>query len=147
MKLRLAKEGLSPGCGGAALAEALNRGDVEAAAECFCADARLVTPDATAVHGREGIRLLLVQLVAVQTRIRVERSEAAYGFGSAVVTERWSVTSRGAEGRELRRTLEPLLVLRLVDERWKLAIAEPWRPSGKLIPPGRSGAAGPSREG
>jgi ketosteroid isomerase-like protein len=145
MNVTLAKEGLSQGCGGAALAEALNRGELEAAAECFCVDARLVTPDATTVHGREGICQLLAQLIAVETHVVVERSEAARGLASAVVSERWRVISRGAEGRELRRMLCPLLVLRRVEDRWKLSIAEPWHPSGRLIPPDRPAPTGAAR--
>jgi ketosteroid isomerase-like protein len=147
MKATGTKDGLSAACGGAALAEALNRGDLEAAADCFCADARLVTPDATTVCGREGISLLLAQLVAVETRVIVERSEAARGLDSALVSERWTVSSRGAEGRELRRTLSPLLVLRRLEERWKLSIAEPWRTPGALPSPGRRAATPRTRSG
>jgi hypothetical protein len=42
-------------------ARALSRGNLAAALGCFAEDGCLLTPDATAVHGRERIRPLLLQ--------------------------------------------------------------------------------------
>ncbi|HEX5929430.1 MAG TPA: nuclear transport factor 2 family protein [Solirubrobacterales bacterium] len=112
---------------GAPLARALSRGDVDAAAACFARDGCLVSPDATAVHGRERVRPLLAQLVARRTEIEVELSNVV-GEGEVIVAnERWRVRSgNGAGGRKIEQRLHPTLVLRRAEGEWRLAIAAPW---------------------
>lgn len=108
-------------------ARALSVGDLEGATACFARDGCLITPDATAVHGRERIRSLLAQLVARRTEIEVELSYVI-GAGEVVLaSERWRVCSgAGAEAPRIEQTLNPTLVLRQIEGEWKLAIAAPW---------------------
>jgi ketosteroid isomerase-like protein len=125
--------------GGRPLAAALSARDLDAATACFAVDGCLLTPDATAIHGRDGIRAVLAQLIDPGIEVAVELSTAISGAGVVLVSERWSVRSRGPEGRGMRQTLEPLLVLRCIESRWKLVIAEPWRSRGIPLPPAARG--------
>ncbi len=111
----------------ASFAGALSLGDVGSAAACFAQDGCLVTPDATAVHGRDRIRPLLAQLVARRIEIEVELSNTV-GAGEVVVAnERWRVRSgNGMRASRIEQVLYPTLVLRRIEEEWKLAIAAPW---------------------
>jgi ketosteroid isomerase-like protein len=109
-----------------AFAASLSRGDLDAAARCFTKDACLLTPDATAVRGREEIRPILHQLIVVDFRIEVQESAVALAGEVALGTERWLVTSAGSEGSLFTRTLNPTLVLRCLEGTWKLAVAMPW---------------------
>lgn len=107
---------------------ALNLGDLDSAIACFARDGCLITPDATAVHGREGIRPLLAQLVARRTTVEVELSNFVEAGEVLLASERWRVRS-GAGGKTptIEQTLSPALVLRRVEGEWKLAILAPWR--------------------
>lgn len=107
------------------LAEALSRGDLAAAVDCFALDACLITPDMTAVHGREQIQPLLSQLIASGIAVQIEARSMVGGGGVVIVRERWRVGSAGAAERFVR-TLHPTFVLRPVGKRWKLALAAPW---------------------
>jgi uncharacterized protein (TIGR02246 family) len=110
-----------------ALAESISRGDLEAAAHCFAKDACLVTPDATAVRGREEIRPILHQLIASGSQIEVQESSIVLAGEVALGTERWLVTTPGSEGRSFTRSLTPTMVLRRLEGVWKLAVAVPWQ--------------------
>jgi ketosteroid isomerase-like protein len=109
-----------------AFAASVTRGDLEAAARCFAKDACLVTPDATTVRGREGIRLILRQLIASGSRIEVQESSMLLAGEIAFGAERWLVATPGSEGKPFTRALTPTLVLRRLEGAWKLAVAIPW---------------------
>jgi uncharacterized protein (TIGR02246 family) len=109
-----------------AFAASINRGDLNAAAYCFAKDACLVTPDATAVRGRDEIRPILHQLIVLESQIEVQESSVLLGGEVALGTERWTVTSPGSEGGSFTRALTPMVVLRQLEGVWKLAVALPW---------------------
>jgi uncharacterized protein (TIGR02246 family) len=109
-----------------ALAASISRGDLDAAAHCFTKDACLITPDSTAVRGREEIKPILHQLIAAGSHIEVQESSIVLAGEVALVTERWQVTSAGLEGAPFTRTLSPTMVMRQVEGVWKLAVAMPW---------------------
>ncbi len=109
-----------------ALAASISRGDLEGAASCFAKDACLLTPDATAVRGREEIKPILHQLIVVGSRIEVQESSIVLAGEVALGSERWLVTSAGSEGAPFTRTLTPTIVLRRIEDVWKLAVAMPW---------------------
>ena len=84
-------------------AGAISAGDLDAATACFARDGCLITPDATAIYGRERIRPVLLQLIARRTEITVELSHRV-GSGEVVLAhERWRVRSGGLEDRGWRR--------------------------------------------
>lgn len=106
---------------------ALSIGDLDAATACFARDACLITPDATAVHGRERVRSLLAQLVARRTEIKVELSNVVRAGEVVLANERWRVRSGvGDEAPQIEQRLDPILVLHRIEAEWKLAIAAPW---------------------
>jgi ketosteroid isomerase-like protein len=109
-----------------ALANAISRGDLDSAARCFAKDACLITPDATAVRGREEIKPILHQLIVVGSQIEVQESSIVLAGEVALGSERWLVTSAGSEGSPFTRTLTPTVVLRQIEEVWKVAVAMPW---------------------
>ncbi|HXQ88616.1 MAG TPA: DUF4440 domain-containing protein, partial [Solirubrobacterales bacterium] len=93
---------------------------------CFAKDACLLTPDATVIRGREEIRPILRQMIAVGSRIEVQESSVVLAGEVALGTERWVLTSPGSEGEPFSQTLTPTMVLRQVEGVWKLAVAMPW---------------------
>lgn len=107
-------------------AEALSAGDLDAAADCFARDGCLVTPDATAIYGRERIREVLAQMVRRRTEIRVELS-SSIGVGEVVLLQqRWRIRSGDRPGECFDQKSDAILVVRQIEEAWKLAIAAPW---------------------
>jgi ketosteroid isomerase-like protein len=109
-----------------AFAASISRGDLDAAAHCFAKDACLVTPDATAVRGRDEIRPILHQLIVLDSQIEVQESSILAAGEVVLGTERWLITSPGSEGTPFTRVLTPMLVLRELEDVWKLAVALPW---------------------
>ena len=114
-----------------AFVHALNSGDLNRATACFARDACLITPDATAVYGRDRIRPVLTQLIARHTEIAVESSTVLTAGDVALAHEHWAVRSNGVEGSRLEQIFSAMLALRHIEERWKLAIVAPW---GSLSP-------------
>jgi ketosteroid isomerase-like protein len=115
-----------PARAGLRLARALSLGDLETAAACFLRDGCLITPDATAIHGRDWIRPLLAQLVARRIEIEVEFSNAIRAGGLLLAYERWQVHSGGINCPRITQAWSPTLVLRQTEEDWRVAIAAPW---------------------
>jgi ketosteroid isomerase-like protein len=109
-----------------AFAQAINASDLEAATSCFAKDACLITPDATAIRGREEIRPILAQLIARGTRIEVRASSVLLAGEVALGSERWTIRSAGAEGMVFEQSSSPVVAARFVEGAWKLAIAAPW---------------------
>lgn len=111
---------------GLLLAQALSLGDLESASACFARDGCLITPDATAIHGRDRIRPVLAQLVARRIEIEVELSNAIRAGGVVLAYERWKVHSPGIDCSRVTQTWNPTLVLRQTEEDWRLGVAAPW---------------------
>jgi len=105
---------------------ALNRGDLQSAIACFARDACLITPDATAIHGRDQIRSLLAQMVIRQTEIRVESTSAIGAGGVILAQELWRVRAGAPESARIEQNLDATLVLGLIEAEWKLTIVAPW---------------------
>jgi ketosteroid isomerase-like protein len=107
-------------------AQALSSGDLDAATACFARDGCLVTPDATAIYGRGRIREVLAQMISRRTEIRVELS-SSIGLGEVVLLhQRWQIRSSDRSGERLEQTSDAILVVRQIEEAWKLSIAAPW---------------------
>lgn len=117
-----------PGPGRACLSfpQAVSAGDLDAAAECFARDGCLITPDATAIHGRESIRRVLAQMIVRRTEIEVELSTAVGAGEVVLIHQRWRIRSgEQADGR-LEQIADAIMILRRVEGTWKLSIAAPW---------------------
>ena len=106
-------------------ASVLSAGDLERAAAYFARDGCLVTPDGTAIHGRQRIRSVLAQMVIRRTQIEVELSNSISAGEVMLVREQWRVRA-GEDAAQTEQTLHPTLVLRQIEGAWKLAVAVPW---------------------
>lgn len=109
-----------------ALPQLLSAGDLNLAAACFSRDACLLTPDATAIHGRDRIRPVLAQLIARHVRIEVEQRNILEAGDVAFAREIWQVNAEGSTASRFEDTCSPLLVLRQIEDTWKVAIAALW---------------------
>ena len=108
-----------------AFVRALSVGDLEGAAACFAKDGCMITPDLTAVRGRDRIRPLLAQLIASGTEVVVGGGHLVDAGEVFLARASWTIRTGSAEGR-LEQVCDTTLVMRLVEGRWKLAIAAPW---------------------
>lgn len=116
----------SPSAVSRSFAQALSGGDLEGATAHFLVDGCLITPDATALHGRESIRPLLTQLILAGVGIGIELSSAVGGGGIALISERWTIRARAAADRSPVLTTTSTTVLHHDGRHWRLAIAAPW---------------------
>jgi ketosteroid isomerase-like protein len=109
-----------------ALPKLIGAGNLEGAAGCFARNACLITPDATAIHQREHIRPVLAQLIARHIRIDVDQSNVLVAGDVAFAREHWTVHSQGAAGSHFEQLYDPTLVLRRIEDSWKVSIAALW---------------------
>ena len=109
-----------------ALPKLLSAGDLNLAAACFTRDACLLTPDTTAIHGRDHIRPVLAQLIARHVRIEVEQRNMLEAGEVAFVRERWLINAEGSAASRFEDTCTPLLVIKQIEGSWKIAIAALW---------------------
>lgn len=117
---------LGPGKACLSFPQAVSAGELDAAAACFARDGCLITPDATAIHGRESIRRVLAQMIVRHTEIEVELSTAVGAGEVILIHQRWRIRSgEGADGR-LEQVADAVMILRRIEEMWKLSIAAPW---------------------
>jgi ketosteroid isomerase-like protein len=105
---------------------ALGERDLGRACACFAREGCLITPDGTAIRGRERIRPLLAQLIARRTRIEVELSDVIASGDTALACERWTIHCDGVEGSRFAQIADPTMVLRRLGTEWKLEIAALW---------------------
>jgi hypothetical protein len=83
-------------------------GQVDAATACFLRESCLITPGATAVHGREDICLVLVQLVALCVRVEVESTGLVEAGEMALVHQRCKIALNATESDPVTQTTTPL---------------------------------------
>lgn len=106
-------------------ARALGLGDLDGATACFAKEGCLITPDLTAVRGRERIRPVLAQLIASGVEVLVDGGHLIDGGEVSLVRERWRIRT-GREGSRVEQVCDTTLVMQPVEGRWKLIIAAPW---------------------
>ncbi len=106
--------------------EALSGRELERAVNCFGREGCLITPDRTAIHGRERIRPVLSQMIERRTVIVVEESFVLSAGDLALASERWSIRCDAPGGERFTVTSTPRLVLRHRSTEWKLEIAALW---------------------
>ncbi|HEV7481804.1 MAG TPA: nuclear transport factor 2 family protein [Solirubrobacterales bacterium] len=110
----------------AVLVRAINQRDLDAAARCFAKDACLLTPDSTAIRGRDEIRPILAQMIARSPQIEVQASSVLVAGDVALAKERWVTRSAGAQDAVFVQESTATLVLRQLEGVWKLGIAALW---------------------
>ena len=105
---------------------ALSGGDLQGAAACFTREGCLITPDGTAVHGREDIAGVLSQLIASRTEIEIERVVVRRAGDVALASGHVTMRSDGPEGTRFAQACDPTMVIQRVEGTWKLAVIAPW---------------------
>jgi uncharacterized protein (TIGR02246 family) len=109
-----------------AFATALSAAELDHATSLFAEDGCFVTPNATAVRGREGIRAILAQLTAGRVQLRVEL-KSVYTAGSiALCKERWTFTYAREDAIPFIQASDSVVLLRRSNCIWRLLIAAPW---------------------
>jgi uncharacterized protein (TIGR02246 family) len=106
--------------------EAMNARDLPAALACFARDGCLITPDATAIHGREAIAAVLAQLIERHTEIEVVLSDALEAGEVVLAAERWRIRSSGAGAEAFVQESRATLVSCRIEGSWRLSILAPW---------------------
>jgi ketosteroid isomerase-like protein len=105
---------------------ALSGGDLRLATACFTREGCLITPDGTAVHGREDIGGVLAQLIARRTEIEIDRVVVRRAGEVALASGHLTMRSDGPEGSRFVQACDPMMVIQRVDRTWKLAVIAPW---------------------
>jgi ketosteroid isomerase-like protein len=93
----------------------------------FADNCCFLTPDATAVHGRGGIRTGLAQLATGRVRLRVASQDVQIARDLALCSERWVFTYKCSGSGPFTRTSDSTVVLRRFDRTWRLTVVAPWR--------------------
>jgi uncharacterized protein (TIGR02246 family) len=109
-----------------AFAAALSAAELDRATSFFAEDGCFVTPDATAVRGRLGIRALLVQLTAGRVQLRVALKSVHTTGSIALCTERWTFIHARGDDAPFIRASDSAILLRRSNRAWRLLIAAPW---------------------
>jgi ketosteroid isomerase-like protein len=105
---------------------ALAAGDPETAALCFSHRGCFITPDGTAIHGRERIAAVLAQMVEMWSGVVVELRSVTVAGDVAFCSERWTMRFAAVDAPALTRTSRSALVIGRVGAGWKLMVAAPW---------------------
>jgi uncharacterized protein (TIGR02246 family) len=109
-----------------AFTEALSAAELDRAASLFADDGCFITPDATAIRGRRGVRAVLAQLTAGHVQLRVTPGSVQMAGDMALCTERWDFTYSGRDTGPYTQVSESTVLLRRSDRGWQLSIVAPW---------------------
>ena len=109
-----------------AFAAALSAAELDRAASFFAADGCFVTPDATAVRGRLGVRALLAQLTSGRVQLRVEPRSTRMAGSLALCTERWIFTYTRDGAAPFIQASDSAILLCRPSDTWRLLIVAPW---------------------
>lgn len=108
------------------LAMALNRGELEAALACFAPGACLVAADGSSAQGEAALRPRLWELIAHGAQVEIELFGVLVAGEVALAHERWRISYRDKHASRSPESAQPTLVLRSIEDEWKLAIVAPW---------------------
>ena len=109
------------------LADALNRGDLDAAAGLYESEAVLVGTPGTAARGNAGIRDALREFIRLRTTLTTSSSRVLEAGDLALYLGRWRATGIGPDGAPVALGGESADVLRRqADGRWLIVLDNPW---------------------
>lgn len=109
-----------------AFTAALNREDLEAATACFARDVCLLTPDATAIRGRDSIRSFLAQLIDAGQRLRADLGTAVIAGDVALCHNRLKTVTAASTGAPFEQHSLATAVLSRPEGDWRVQILAPW---------------------
>jgi uncharacterized protein (TIGR02246 family) len=111
-----------------AFVSAIARGDTALAATLVSRDACLITPDSTAINGRDAIRTILQQLVKLRLRVDDDSTHWVIAGDTALGRGAWRGRS-DHNGTELAQHWNATIVLRRREGSWRIQIIAPWEAS------------------
>jgi ketosteroid isomerase-like protein len=110
-----------------AFARVLLGGDASAAAAYFSPSAQLLTPDGTALSGRDSIAELLRQLTSASDQLlEIKTGRTLHVDRVALCTQYWARRSRRGGAGSFETASTARLVLAQSERRWQILIAAPW---------------------
>lgn len=118
----------SPRAVAQALAEAINAGDAQSVRELWNEDAMVIAPDGSQTVGREAIGRVLEQLVASETKMRIELHMIHATQDTAVALGTLTLTAPNLEGGPplISRGDSLVVYTRGSDGAWRISIDYPW---------------------
>lgn len=110
-----------------ALTDALNRGDLDAAAALYEADAVLVVQPGELARGSDALRAALGRFVALRPTLRASAQHVVEVDDIALYMGRWTLQGTDPAGRPVSLAGESSDILRRQpDGRWLVALDNPW---------------------
>jgi ketosteroid isomerase-like protein len=109
-----------------AFAKALSAAELDRAISLFADDGCFVTPDATTVYGRHGVRAILAQLIAGHAQLRVAPKSLHIAGSMALCSERWVFTYACKDVSPFTQAAGSTVLLRRSNRVWELLFVAPW---------------------
>jgi uncharacterized protein (TIGR02246 family) len=118
----------SPESAVAAFVEAINRGDLDAAVDCYEEGAVLVAQPGLMASGRDEIREALGGMLSMRPRIVTASFEVLRSADLALYHSRWTMApaDRPDEVEEREEGCSADVLRRQASGEWKIAIDNPW---------------------
>jgi uncharacterized protein (TIGR02246 family) len=111
----------------ARLAEAINRGDLDAALALYESNAVMVARPGQLARGTAELRPALAGFIALKPALRIEAEQVVEAGDVALYLGRWSLRGTGPDGKPVAMSGESSDVLRRQkDGRWLIALDNPW---------------------
>jgi uncharacterized protein (TIGR02246 family) len=109
------------------LADAINRGDLEAALALYEMDAVLVVRPGTLARGSMELRTSLAQFIQLKPTLRTQTQSVVEVDDIALYVGRWTLQGVDPSGQGIAMGGESSDILRRQrDSRWLIAIDNPW---------------------
>jgi uncharacterized protein (TIGR02246 family) len=111
----------------ARLAEAINRGDLEAALALYEEDAVMVIQPGQLARGAAEMRNAFAGFIALKPTLRMEAEQVVEAGDVALYLGRWSLRGIDPSGQRVAMSGESSDILRRQrDGRWLIALDNPW---------------------
>jgi uncharacterized protein (TIGR02246 family) len=108
-------------------AQAVASNNLDALVDLYEADAVLVPEPGRIIHGREGIRANLGDLLALKPKLESETTAVVPAGGLAMLRSRWNLIGTRTDGTAVRLSGESTEIVRLQpDGSWKCVIDNPY---------------------
>ena len=114
------------------LTEAINRGDLEAAAALYEPNAVLVVQPGELARGSRELRAALGRFIALKPTLRAQAQQVLEADAIALYTSRWTLQGTDPAGQPVSMGGESSDILRRQpDGTWLIALDNPW--GGKIL--------------
>jgi uncharacterized protein (TIGR02246 family) len=108
------------------LCEAISAGDLEAALALYEPEARFVAEPGNVVTGKEAIRQVMSQFLALQPTLTLEKVTAVQAGDIALLSSTWSLAGTGPDGKPVSMSGQGReVVRRQPDGTWRFVIDAP----------------------